>query len=74
MRRKPVVAVANGSFQNTQSPSCCVTASGLERSRKTTCKRGGCFLSYVRENGTREPSVRTASYVVGIVAPGQART
>ena len=45
VRRNPEAAVQSGFALVTQSPLSRLTASGLDRSRKTTCRRGGCFLS-----------------------------
>src|SRR5439155_16521184 len=71
--RNPVDTVASGSRSVTQSPSSWETASGLSRSRNTTCSRGGCFLSYDRANGTRSALASTASQLVAITLPRQAR-
>ena len=43
--RNPDAAVHRGFALVTQSPLSRLTASGLDRSRNTTCSRGGCFLS-----------------------------
>src|SRR2546426_5093257 len=53
VRRNPDAAVHSGFALVTQSPLSRLTASGLDRSRNTTCRRGGGLFSEGGADGAR---------------------